>query len=82
MKGDFSERLSMLCAGEMPHARRDEVRMAEMIGRLTHALGLSIAIATKGDAKFADMLLTGVEQQLVEVVSAHAPIGKLMAGRK
>lgn len=77
---DFGEKLSALCARELPHARRDPDRIAAMVEALIGSLALAIAVATKGDAKAANTMLEGSQSYLYDRVAGHADIGKFMGG--
>lgn len=78
---DFSEKLAMLCAGEMALARRDPDRISNMIERLAAALGMTVAVATKGDPKGIDTLLTGAEAYAHAEAVKKAKIVRMMEAR-
>jgi hypothetical protein len=50
-----------------------------LIERLTEALGLAIAVASRGDTEAADTLLTGAEGYLAESVAHHRKLAEFMA---
>lgn len=76
---EFPAKLQSLVSLEMSAARRKDQRaMADMIEALTNSLGLTIAIAARGDAAAAQELTTGVEAYLYEAVTQHSPLAKLL----
>lgn len=61
MNDDFAGALARICSKESAAARRDPERWAEMIERLSAALGLTIALAANCDPAKIDELMTGAE---------------------
>ncbi|MBK5958047.1 hypothetical protein CCR97_07930 [Rhodoplanes elegans] len=71
---DFSDQLSKLCSRECVHARKDPARAAVMIERLVHSLGLTIAVASRGDPGVMNTLCEGASQQLFQSASGMADV--------
>lgn len=71
MSDEFSDDLARLMAKYIPRAHRDGDNElgGEMLERLVHSLGTTIALLGRGDKDVTQALLTGCEQQLYEVVS-------------
>lgn len=61
MTGIFADDLVDLVAREAGLGRHDPDRMADMIERLSAALGFTIAIACKGDPQAIDTMMQGAE---------------------
>lgn len=55
----FEETLAQLVSAEAVKAQRDPERMSALIERLGAALGLTIAVACRGDGAKMDALLEG-----------------------
>lgn len=77
---EFSDKLASLCSLEMARARRGQADFGEMIERLAAALGMTIAVAAKGDGPTIDGLLQGAEDYAHAEAVAHAPLGRMAAG--
>ena len=76
-KSSFADRLSALVSGEMVAAKRDPDRMAEVVERLSAALGFSVALMARGDAKAIDELMTGAEAYAHSEAVEKAPLATL-----
>ncbi len=77
---NFDDKLSLLASCELPHCRRDPQRMADMIGALTDALALTIAVAAEGNPDRMSELLEGISVQLFEGAASKAPMARFIAG--
>jgi hypothetical protein len=77
--GDFETKLGAMVSKELCGTADD---IGALIERLTDALGLAIAVASRGDTETADKLLTGVEGYLAEAVAQHRKIAEFMAAVK
>ena len=75
----FETKLSAMVSKELCGTADD---IGALIERLTDALGLAIAVASRGDTETADKLLTGVEGYLAEAVAQHRKIAEFMAAVK
>lgn len=71
---NFDDKLSTLCSLELPRARRDPQRLADMVGALVDALCLTIAVGTAGDPRGPNELIEGISVQLHEGVAEKAPL--------
>ncbi len=76
MSEEFQNKLSALVSKELCG---DAEAIAEVIERLTDALGLAVAVSCRGDIAKADELLTGVDGYLAESVAHHAKLAAFMA---
>ncbi|MDQ0506009.1 hypothetical protein [Xanthobacter agilis] len=76
----FSDRLAVVIAEQASHARRDPALYAEMIERLSHALGLTIAMAARGDGRRIDVLIEGATSHAHAEAVAWAPLAQVMRG--
>lgn len=74
----FAHELSVLCSRELPFARRDDERGAEMIERLAHDLGMAIAVIAGGRREAIDTLLAGAENYIAQSSAQHAALGRLL----
>jgi len=75
----FGDKLSALCSLEMARARRGEADFADMIERLAATLGLTIALAARGDGAVIDRLLSGAEGYAHSEAVAKAPFARMVA---
>jgi hypothetical protein len=75
----FETKLSAMVSKELCGTADD---IGALIERLTDALGLAIAVASRGDTETADRLLTGAEGYLAEAVAQHRKIAEFMAAVK
>lgn len=73
---EFQHKLSALVSKELCG---DADAIGAMIERLTDALGLTIAVACRGDIAQADEMLGGVDGYLIECVANHAKLAAFMA---
>ena len=73
---DFETKLSAMVSKELC-GTADEI--GTLIERLANALGLAIAVASRGDSETADSLLTGAEGYLAEAVAEHRKLAEFMA---
>lgn len=78
----FGDRLSALCAMELSGAHGDAERIGEMIERLLNSLAFTVAIATRGDPKAIDDMLTGASAYLYDTAAGHAKLGGLFEALK
>lgn len=76
MSDEFQHKLSALVSKELCG---DADAIGAMIERLTDALGLTIAVACRGNIAQADEMLTGVDGYLAEAVANHAKLAAFMA---
>lgn len=74
----FQEKLSMLVGCELPHARRDPQRMADMIAALMEALALTCAMAAEGRSDRMSELLDGLTVSLIEGAAEKAPLARMI----
>lgn len=80
MADDFGEALARVTSAELPHARRNPDRLAAMIERLAHALGMTIAVGSGGESSQAATLIDGAQNYLDETVADLLPMGRLIRG--
>lgn len=77
----FEDALARLVSVEAMKARDNPARMSNMIERLGAALGLTVAVASKGKASTIDTLIEGVtayaHEEAVRNVSVLAAAGAL-----
>ena len=73
---DFQTKLGAIVAKELTG---DADQMGVLIERLTDALGLAIAVASRGDAETADTLLEGASGYLAEAIAHHEKLARFMA---
>lgn len=73
---DFETKLSAMVSKELRGTADD---IGTLIERLANALGLAIAVASRGDRQTADKLLTGAEGYLAESVAQHRKLAEFMA---
>ena len=73
---DFESKLHAMVAKELTG---DAEQIGALIERLTNSLGLAVAVSSRGDAKAADTLLTGIDGYLVEAVAQHSKLARFMA---
>lgn len=59
-KVSFEDALARLVSVEAVQARQDPARMSNMIERLGAAIGLTVAVASKGKGATIDALIEGV----------------------
>ena len=76
----FPDDLADLVANEAAASRRDTARIVEMIERLAAALGLTIAIASRGDPKMVETLLAGAEAYAMEEAVGRSKLLRLLGG--
>lgn len=80
-KVGFEDALARLVSVEAMQARHDPARMSNMIERLGAALGLTVAVASKGKGSTIDALIEGVtsyaHEEAVRNVSVLAAAGVL-----
>lgn len=72
---DFEQKLHAMVAKELTG---DADQIGTAIERLTNSLGLAVAVSSRGDAKFADHLLTGIDGYLVEAVAEHSKLARFI----
>jgi len=77
---NFSDRLASVIAGQAARARRDPALYADMIERLAASLGLTIAMAAKGDGAKIDTLIKGATAHAHEEAVSWAPLAQLAGG--
>lgn len=75
----FSDDHAKLLSRELPMARRNSDRLADVLSTQVEALGLTIALAAHGDPAKASELLEGVTARLFEAVGEKAPIAHFLA---
>lgn len=73
---DFETKLGAMVSKELTG---DADQIGALIERLTDALGLAIAVASRGDAHTADTLLEGASGYLAEAVAQHEKLARFMA---
>ena len=78
---EFSKKLSALCTAEMSAARGDPDRMADMLERLCHTLGMTVAIAAGGNGEAIDQMISGVEGYVHTAAVDYSTIARAMSGR-
>ncbi len=76
----FADELSRLAAKEAAAAKSDPERLGDMIERLSASLGMTIALAAKGDAKTIDTLITGCEAHIHAEAVDKARVIRAMQG--
>lgn len=76
---DFETALAALCAKEISVARHDPERMANMLERLCHNLGHTIAHASDGQADHVDQFMQGVEGYIYSAAVTASPLARFMA---
>ncbi len=76
----FENALALLISRELPLARHDPDRLSAITERLTHALAVTIAIGSGGDAARASTIIEGTRNYLDETVADLLPIGRLVRG--
>ena len=76
---DFETALAALCAKEISVARHDPDRMANMLERLCHNLGHTIAHASDGDAESVDQFMHGVEGYIFSAAVTASPLARFMS---
>lgn len=76
----FADDLSRLVAIEAAKARTDPERLSEMMERLAAALGMTVALAAKGDPQMIDTLMTGAEAYAHSEAVEKGRIARLMQG--
>lgn len=76
----FDDKLSILTSCEIPHARRDPQRMADMIGALMDALALTVAMAAEGRPDRMSELLDGLTVSLIGGAAEKAPLAQMICG--
>ena len=81
MDEGFADALASLCSGELPLARRDPRRLAEMIERLVNALAQTIVVAGKGDKNLTSQLLEGASSQMFFDAIEKQWLGELLGKR-
>lgn len=74
----FDDQLSLLASCELPHARRDPKRMADMLGALMDALALTCAMAAEGRPDRMSELLDGLTVSLIEGAAEKAPLARMV----
>ena len=72
---DFRTKLGAMVAKELT-GTADEI--GATIEALTDALGLSVAVGSRGNAETADTLLAGVEAYLTEAIAHHEKLARFM----
>lgn len=73
---EFEDTLVKLCAGEIPHARRDPERLAAMIERLADSLALTLAISGGGNMERTNRLYSGVENYMLGMITDYQRVAK------
>ena len=79
MSGDFALDLASLCHKEFMASRGDPERIANMVERLMHSAGYTIAMGTNGDTDAMQTLLIGAEAYLNESAAEHGESARLIA---
>jgi len=77
--GTFIETVQALAAKEAAQAHGDADRLGAMVEGLARALGFTVAIACRGDAKAIDEMMTGAEAYAHAEAVEKAPFGRFMA---
>lgn len=78
---NFRSDLIRLVSREAAAERQNTAGLADMIECISAALGMSIAIASRGDPKMIDTLMSGAEAYaLEEAVERSAVIAALQRG--
>lgn len=72
----FDEKLGAMVAKELTG---DADQIGALIERLTDALGLAIAVASRGDGRTADTLFEGATAYLTEAIAQHEKVARFMA---
>lgn len=78
----FSDRLATVISSQAARARRDPALYAEIIERLSASLGLTIAMAARGDGAKIDTLIEGATAHAHEEAVSWARIGGMAGGRE
>lgn len=73
---DFKTKLGAMVAKELTG---DAEQIGALIERLTDALGLAIAVASRGDGRTSDTLFEGATAYLTEAISHHEKLARFMA---
>ena len=73
---DFQAKLSAMVSKELCG---DAEQIGALIERLTDALGLAIAVASRGDGQAADTLFEGATAYLTEAIAHHEKLARFMA---
>ncbi len=74
--GDFETKLGAMVAKELTG---DADQISALIERLTDALGLAIAVASRGDGDASDTLFEGATAYLTEAIAHHEKLTRFMA---
>lgn len=72
---DFETKLGAMVSKELCG---DAEQIGALIERLTDALGLAIAVASRGDGKIADTLFDGATAYLTEAIAHHEKLARFM----
>lgn len=72
----FSEKLGAMVSKELCG---DAEQIGALIERLTDALGLAIAVASRGDGQSSDALFEGATAYLSEAIVHHEKLARFMA---
>lgn len=78
----FADQLATLCATELAKALKDPEVTADMIERLSAALGMTIAVAARGDPATIDRLMAGAEGYAHAEAVEKARVVNMMLGAK
>lgn len=73
---DFETKLGAMVSKELCG---DAEQIGALIERLTNALGLAIAVASRGDGATADTLFEGATAYLTEAIAHHEKLARFMA---
>jgi hypothetical protein len=73
---EFETKLSAMVSKELCG---DADAIGALIERLTNALGLAIAVASRGDGDTADTLFEGATAYLTEAIAHHEKLARFMA---
>ncbi len=74
----FADEHAMLCARELPQARRDAERLAEMVSALIESLCLVAAVGGQGEPDQINTLCEGISARLFEGAAEKAPLGAML----
>lgn len=78
---NFSDELATLVAREMADAKGDADRMGTAIERLSASLGLTIALACRGDAAAIDQMIAGAEGYIHAEAVEKAKFARFMISK-